>query len=485
MTVGRRIRVGKSEWSSGDILAGLKAKDYDKVGRVLDNSPHLLEHFAYGDGSLLHYAVKHKDIKLARLALKHGADVNALISDGYTPLDAALLYEVQKSLIALLKRKGGKSPKWDEIQAEKEQRRLEREELEEKREQRAQSPEKFRFEGFNVVNAGLVSDELGKVLGGIEKAARRLKSKGFGHLLYGPLIIVSQKLEGKVFDVGIAAYKDVKAGAQYFIGSDLVVVNADTFVRAVGDSMKTLFHELGHRQWFKFLSPGQRKEWLGKYEARGFRIQPEHAAYLQAAAEKSAPIVVDAMGFRFRDWSQFNYKAFMRRVAAGQKKNRARDVLDHVAVSVEGGNPKTARRKMVERETARGQAAYWAHHMEKLSRYMAGELNAEDLPRSIRRDPETMYKEAKRAIGLNPMRGIDYYVGSFVDKPTSTSEYGRNNTQEDYAEAFGYYMANKPMPEEIYNLFMRVSGLRKASRSAVARELLRVAALLIGETDAA
>jgi len=81
----------------------------------------------------------------------------------------------------------------------------------------------------------------------------RIRQFGFGHLLYGPVIIVPDKLGGKTWDVSAQKYQDIEAAALYSSSRDWVTINADYFLRDRGKSMKDFAHELGHRQWYKFM----------------------------------------------------------------------------------------------------------------------------------------------------------------------------------------------------------------------------------------
>ena len=115
--------------------------------------------------------------------------------------------------------------------------------------------------------------------------------------------------------------------------------------------MQLLAHELGHRQWFKFLSSTQRKTWTGDYEDRGSAIKKGHIDYLIKSLETGLPKYKDWTGFTFIDWMMFNFKKYLARISAQQKKHRMRDVLDYIVrhgIYGSSGNVKTLRKKEVE-----------------------------------------------------------------------------------------------------------------------------------------
>lgn len=337
--------------------------------------------------------------------------------------------------------------------------------------------EAFEFQGFTVIYAGYYP-QMKKLLTSLSKTIKKMRSLGFGHLMYGPLIVTSQELEGPVWNEMTQEYKSMKWGAYYDHSKDRMVVNEEQFYRNISYNMQLFAHELGHRQWYKFLSPTQRATWTGKYEERGFKIQKPHVRYIAQALELSAPAASDSLGFRYRDWNEFDYKKFLGRIRRQQEKHHLLDVLDAIVGYTKrfGGNPKTARRKWALDEVGLepwsfGGRAWCAQNIDIFSRIVKGDTGAVDELTTGARihfmsdDPKNDYKFCKKELERPLMSWADRLVGKMLQAPTSTTEYGRNNTREDYAEAFGNFMANQPMPREIYNLFLRVHDMHIASET--------------------
>jgi ankyrin repeat protein len=59
----------------------------------------------HGDAPL-HWAVRSRHLKLVRVLVEHGAELNARDGQGYTPLDVAVKYAKEKDIIEFLKSKG-------------------------------------------------------------------------------------------------------------------------------------------------------------------------------------------------------------------------------------------------------------------------------------------------------------------------------------------------------------------------------------------
>jgi hypothetical protein len=345
--------------------------------------------------------------------------------------------------------------------------------------------EEFYYEGFHVINAGLRESRMKEVLNACSKLFARMKKFGFGKLLYGPLVVTSKELEGKVFSEAAKDYKAVKAGAWYNYQKDLVVINADSFLQAISQNMQLLAHELAHRHWFKFLSASQRQLWGGKYKERALIIRKEHADYINKLLHDNVPKKRDRLGFEYHDWTQFNYGRFLGAVTAKQEKYRLRDILDGMANKGyyrkdEGGNIKTMRRKYIMTqildEGSYGGTVWCVKNIDAASGYVKGEFTLEDIALELRafglkgelkNDKEhgaEFYTWMKEQIQRNQKEFSVLYnnVGVMLQEPSSSTEYGRNNSSEDYAEAFGNFIANHPMPLELYNQFARINNLRLA-----------------------
>jgi len=341
--------------------------------------------------------------------------------------------------------------------------------------------EDFYYEGFHVINAGLRENRIKEVLNACSKLFARMKKFGFGKLLYGPLIITSKELEGKVFNEAAKDYKAIKSGAWYNYQKDLVVINADSFLQAIGQNMQLLAHELAHRHWFKFLSASQRQLWSGKYKERALIIRKEHVDYINKLLHDNVPKKRDRFGFEYHDWTQFNYGRFLGAVTTKQERYRLRDVLDGMANKGyyrkdEGGNTKTIRRKYIMTqildENSYGGTLWCVKNIDAASGYVKGELTLDDLKgmggleREFAGEPnkEKFYQWMKEQIERDEKEFPMLYnnVGVVLQEPSSSTEYGRNNSSEDYAEAMGNFIANHPMPLELYNQFARINNLRLA-----------------------
>jgi hypothetical protein len=345
--------------------------------------------------------------------------------------------------------------------------------------------EDFYYEGFHVINAGLRENRMKEVLSACSKLFARMKKFGFGKLLYGPLIVTSKELESKVFSEAAREYKAIKAGAWYNYQKDLVVINADAFLNSISQNMQLLAHELAHRHWFKFLSASQRQLWSGKYKERGVVIEKAHADYINKLLHDNVPNATDHLGFHYTDWTKFNYGKFLMAVTAKQDKYRLRDILDGIANKGyyrkdEGGNTKTIRRKFIMNqildENSYGGLMWCTKNIELASAYVKGDITLENLAtephamglkgelQNSKDNGKDFYNWMKENIQRDEKEFPQLYnnVGKMLAEPSSSTEYGRNNSSEDYAEAFGNFIANHPMPVELYNQFARINNLRLA-----------------------
>jgi hypothetical protein len=94
-----------------------------------------------------------------------------------------------------------------------------------------------------------------KFLAEVRKAQALLRRKKLGHLWYGE-IYVSPALQGRSPSQGYASYES---------GRDRIRFEGYRAVKA-GDGAYTIIHELGHRQWFKFMSSRQRAAFSAYYD---------------------------------------------------------------------------------------------------------------------------------------------------------------------------------------------------------------------------
>ena len=337
----------------------------------------------------------------------------------------------------------------------------------------------FEFEGFQVINAGLRENKMDKVLNACSKLFRRMKKFGFGKILYGPLIITSKDLDGKVFNEQAKEYKDIKAAALYYIEKDLIVINADSFLANIENNLQLLAHELGHRHYYRFMDQSQRQLWNGKFDERALKVEDIHAAFISKALFDNAPIQKDSLGGETPDWTQFNYDAFIKTIRSKQKSNRLLDILDGmISIWKHGDMPKGAKEKLrkdfifddILQKNEGMFGTYWcARTIGILADYISGKLTdtSNVSPFNLRREliPEkaqNSYEFAKKHLQPDGRTTFKFAVGKIIEAPKSSTEYGRNNSSEDYAEAFGNFIANLPMPKEIYHLFIRVNNLKLA-----------------------
>jgi len=94
-----------------------------------------------------------------------------------------------------------------------------------------------------------------------------LDKGGFGYLWYGEIIIHGEA-HSKITVPGWESSKTSKmtAGASYARKGDSIeiyhFINSDVELKR---TVFTILHELGHRLWYKFLTPDQRNQWISRY----------------------------------------------------------------------------------------------------------------------------------------------------------------------------------------------------------------------------
>jgi len=104
---------------TSEIIAAVQAGNTTQVETALEGQPDLLQNAQGPKGeSLLLLAVKKGDKEMVELLLNKGADINAPVTGGYTPLHAAAQNGQEGIILLLLKNKAdinavtddGKSP---------------------------------------------------------------------------------------------------------------------------------------------------------------------------------------------------------------------------------------------------------------------------------------------------------------------------------------------------------------------------------------
>jgi ankyrin repeat protein len=411
---------------------------------------------------LLMIAYLFEDYELIQLLLENGADATIPDENNETIISRAI--EFNKALVLLMLKENG----FIDLDQEEETKQFVR--------------EKFKWEGFTVVNAGLNEEHMKEVLSALQPIIKKMKKFGFGKLLYGPLIITGKDLEGATYDAVNKSWANLKWAAYYSNSKDLVVINSKHFLNDIHDNMRIFAHELAHRHWYRFMDPSERQLRTGKFNERGFTIDQAHVDYIEHLFNSSAPENIDALGFKYREWDKFDYDKFMRGLNAKQEKYKLKEIFDTIVAQSHGGklpgNLKTERRKFVEDKLIEVGAIGGIENVCKkiglVADYLAYKTPLEDLPRNVA-------FEIERSISYYGNRGaylhewmqeqlksfqkrikayLEKVVGKTIIRPTSTTEYGSTRSEEDYAEAFGYFFANKGIPREIFNLFVRVNKLR-------------------------
>ncbi len=369
------------------------------------------------------------------------------------------------------------------------------------------TPENFEFEGFMIVNGGVDTDDMKSALVKLKKMVIDLKKNGFGNLCYGKVFLIPDKMEGSVFNKAQAKYLSIKAAGKYYSNGDFIVINVDAFLSDRDNSI--LIHELGHREWFKFLSPTQRQMWIGNYEDRGLVIRKSHVNFIFKAVNDSCESKVDALKFKFIDYSTFDYVKFLRIISAKQKQFFLRDILDNIIMKRTevrswkkyAPNAKTRRKQyvvddIVEQGVAGGLFSD-SRHVYALAEYFAGKKKREDLIYGLQRlNEEQMRKEyewCKNALkdaenlSSGTMKSImSDVVGTFAILPSSVSDYGKNNDQEDYAETFMYFNLGyrKKLSPDVLRLFVNIHDIHLASKLIkIARNMLAARGLQVRRKD--
>lgn len=357
--------------------------------------------------------------------------------------------------------------------------------------------EQFEWHGFKVFNTGLRENQMRKVLSAYDGVFRRFKQKGFGKLLYGPLFIVGGDLKGKVFEEKRQEYKDVNAAALYYPDKDFVVINAR---HSANPSM--IAHELGHRNWYRFLTQAQREMWEGNFSDRSVSLNAKTIMMLKEIFTKSCPqdalkesdipaelkeefsFVKNRGHLTFPRFDKFNYATFERSVKNLQNRYMLWDALTIIAKAKGDDGVEKYIKKYI--KFYKPMVLELLDHKKRIQDFPNAEdtKDIEDAPKpEVRREVLTrrmasMWENRLSSlVYLNIFEVPSSMYGKDLKPMVGQSEYGNSNTREDYAECFAAYMTNNGMPEELYDLFMRVHGLRTSSKQAsvllkLAKELL-------------
>ena len=350
--------------------------------------------------------------------------------------------------------------------------------------------ESFAWNGFQVLNAGFKNDSMKKTLEEMEPTVEILKKKGFGKVLYGPLIFVSSPLKGQVLNQFQQKYIDVSAGGYYDIPQDNIVVKS-YYDRKDNVHANIVTHELGHRHYYKILSSSQRQQWQAHFKNRGLYVENENVDELLALVDSCIPDLVDPLsGIKYKDFTKANWTKFTVKLKSN---SYLKEVFDFIVLSdaINRGksdkNIKTLRREWFKNfinEDALGGLWWCSKHVLQLAQALKDKTFTEEVRIPSRSfNPKQDIAENFETEGSDPRLasvweaydfcrehlpkwnwGLDYWRGKTIIIPHSSSEYGQNNESEDYAEAFEFFMHNREMPEDIYREFVRINNVKMGSK---------------------
>lgn len=344
--------------------------------------------------------------------------------------------------------------------------------------------EQFSWNGFTVTNAGFTMSEKGmrETLDALQPQVTRMQKLGFGQVLYGPLIILNGPLFGQVYKTVEQKYQDVSAAAIYSITKDTIYLNKNTVLKF--SHLSSFSHELGHRHYYKVLSPSQRQRWEAHFQNRGVFVTEEDIRELYAMMSSYAPKKTDYFMKEFVDWSEFDWGKFLLKL---NKNSHMKEIVDFLAQYHHPGlNIKTARRKFVEKTILGkeyvGGVASCALRIMLFSIALKTGVGMEEAIRRTRNysNPGTKTdKEALESAYTNCFEVVEDllpqlihgYAGKQIKISHSTSEYGMSNPSEDYAEAFSSYIMNMEMPEDILQEFIAMNHIRMGSKKKALRKL--------------
>jgi len=357
--------------------------------------------------------------------------------------------------------------------------------------------ETFEWNGFSILNAGFKYRNMERILQELQPTVERIKKHGFGNILYNPIVFVSKPMQGQVYNTFQQQYQKQPTGAYYSVSKDHIVIKATDWDKAMKYNA-AFAHELAHRQYYKFLTPTQRQRWEHHFNNRQVDVSAQDIAQLTRIIQSCAPTIYDSLrNEEFPDFSRFNYRKFTEKI---RKNPEIKEVLDFILeygkreMGIQGKNIKTLRREYLQKifnpeefysiawfgkvlplcievletqnlqQKAISLSRYTTTSKYMENKYRLSELSGEELEiaKTFARI-ESLYEEG---VGLlrNWSSGWEYFIGMTIKLPYSTSEYGKNNPQEDYAEAFEHFIHNKEMPVDIYREFVALNHIRLGSK---------------------
>ncbi len=156
----------------------------------------------------------------------------------------------------------------------------------------------FELHGIKVVvdDTTVTHNEIKKYVGFLYEAYEKLKAKHLQKVWYGTVFIRCKDCGGVNYNTG----KEGDVGGYFTIGPDVVTI----FVRPSWFIVELMAHELGHRYWFKFMSPGQR----GKFESlvkghKSRRPLDKKPNLIPGSKVQDAKAKVDAAAKGIRSWT--------------------------------------------------------------------------------------------------------------------------------------------------------------------------------------
>jgi hypothetical protein len=133
----------------------------------------------------------------------------------------------------------------------------------------------FQHGPFKVINKhGYTQAEYDEPLRTLDAASAELKKAGFGSVLYGDILLVTDK--------------SGHYAGMYRNSSDDVLLNVEARNRF--DAVYTLVHEFGHRYWYKVMSSGQRDAYVDAYAAgKGLTVEDREDMFQALVQTKFGP----------------------------------------------------------------------------------------------------------------------------------------------------------------------------------------------------
>lgn len=349
----------------------------------------------------------------------------------------------------------------------------------------------FEWNGFQVLNAGFNPETMGDTLQELAPFIEKIKKTGFGKALYGPVVFVGAPMKGQVHSVIQQRYRDVEVGAYYDIERDNIVVKAEPWKES-GLYPGRFLHELGHRVWYKVMSPTQRQRWQAHFESRGKKITKPEISAVSALIESCAGSIPGLFAKRdLVDLSEFDSASFTRKL---KQNPTLKEVVDFIVLfwaEQSGAQSKQIGRLRTkwfrscfeteiqaatlykvlvqawEKRDPSGRALALARHgrpdIEVVSRLEQEGVAPEKIT-PLAKIWDRIVAESYTIRNWYRNRWLSGLVDTYVKLPHSVSEYGTNNEQEDYAEAFEHFMTNREMPQDIYREFVSLHGIRLGTR---------------------